>query len=180
MCSLSVMETDVDADDAHDRHHGRARPAGRLTADEARAALRGLDADGARLAQHMVTPWWYHPALGVIVAVVVAAQALPGSASTIAVALAVIAIPVLLLAHTRRYGISTTNPVGPRSRRLLLAMLGILLLAMVAGVVVTLSDSPSWWVLVPAALAGVAMIVLGRRYDDALRDEVARTASALP
>lgn len=174
------MENDFGADDAHDRDERPARAAGRPTADEARAALSDLDADGARLAQRLVTPWWYHPALGMVVAVVVGAQVLPGSASTIAVALAVIAIPALLLAYSRRYGVSTTSPVGPRSRRLLLAMLGVLVLAMVAGVLVKLSGSSPGWTLVPAALAGVATIVLGRRYDDALRGEVARSASALP
>lgn len=174
------MENNLGAVGAPDPDDRRDRTAGRLTADEARAALTDLGTDGARLAQRMVTPWWYHPALGVIVAVVVAAQSLRGSASAIVVALAVIAIPALLAAYRRRYGVSTTSPVGPRSRRLLLTMLGILLLAMAAGVVVKLSGSSPEWVLVPAALAGVATVLLGRRYDDALRGEVARSASALP
>src|SRR5690554_4489751 len=56
---------------------GRDGSEARLTADEARAALEGLDGDGAALAERIVTPAWYHPILGVLVAAVVVATALP-------------------------------------------------------------------------------------------------------
>ncbi|WP_127782428.1 hypothetical protein [Rhodococcus sp. X156] len=152
-------------------------PAGALTPAQARQALDGLDVDGARLAEQMVTPWWYHPSLGLVVALIVGAQALPGSAAVVLVALGVIAIPVLTTTYRRRYGISTTQPAGPRSRRLLFLTAGIFLLAMVASTFGKLAGLASGWALLPAVLALVTTVVLGRRYDDVLRSELARTTA---
>ena len=42
--------------------------------------------------------------------------------------------------------------------------------------VITLTDSSPWWALIPAASAGLATLVLGRRYDAVLRQELALPA----
>ncbi|SFS08982.1 hypothetical protein SAMN04487783_1191 [Agrococcus baldri] len=102
----------------------------RLTADDARAALEGLDGDGAALAERIVTPAWYHPILGGLVAAIVVATALPGAASPILLALGLIGMVLLALAYRRRYGVLTTQPAGPRSRRLLAAAVAVLMAGM--------------------------------------------------
>ncbi len=51
---------------------------GRPGADEARQALQTLGRDNADLAAKIITPWWYHPILGGIVAILVYSQAISG------------------------------------------------------------------------------------------------------
>ena len=80
------------------------------SATEATDALGQLSADRSRLADRVVTPWWYHPTLGIIVSVFVLAQVLSPPLSISLVALGIIAIPVLTTAYSRRYGISPTTP----------------------------------------------------------------------
>ncbi|MFI6506987.1 hypothetical protein ACIBCT_05225 [Streptosporangium sp. NPDC050855] len=149
---------------------------GPLTSSQARDTLDRLGLDGARLAERVVTPWWYHPVLGLIVGVLTGAQALPGVASFIVMALGIVAIPLLITTYNRRYGISITQPAGPRGRRLSHTMLGVLVLAMLAALVVKFTGTAPWWGLLPAAFAFGVIVVFGRRYDDVLRDELAHGA----
>lgn len=145
---------------------------------EARAALDSLDSDGARLAARVVTPWWYHPILGAIVAVIVAAQALPGTWSVTLPPVSIIAILLLMHAYKKHSGVATTQPAGPRSKRLLLVTAGIMILALTSAVALKLTGSSPWWVMISAAIAALATVVLGRRYDAALRAELALPVSA--
>lgn len=165
------MENDLGA-------QGRGEGESPLSADEARAALAGLDSDGAALAERIVTPVWYHPILGGLVAVLVVATALPGGASSIVLALGVVGLVLLVLEYRRRYGVLTTQPAGRRSRRLLAVMVVVVMSCMVSSLVVKLAELPLWWMLAPALLAMVVTVVLGRRYDAALRSEIGRGGGA--
>lgn len=144
------------------------------SASEAADILSRLSADRPRLAKQVVTPWWYHPALGLIVSVLVLAQVLSPPLSISLVTLGIIAIPVLTTAYSRRYGLSLTQPTGKRSGRMLLASVGVLALAMAGALVVRLTEVSSWWVLPVVISAFVATVVLGRRYDKMLRKELAQ------
>jgi len=59
------------------------------------------------------TPWWYHPALGLVVALLTASLAL-GAGSIIAVAVGVVLLPRLAAAG-HRAGAPPLKAVGPRS-----------------------------------------------------------------
>lgn len=157
------MENDLD--------HAGDQPE-RPEAAAAREALRQLQDDGSRLAVRVVTPWWYHPVLGVIVAAFAGSQVLPGMAAIWIVAIGIVLLPVLTITYSRRYGVSTTQPAGPRSHRLLLTMLTVLILAMVSSLAIKFLALSAWWGIIPAAFAFFATVMLGRRYDDALRDEL--------
>ncbi|MFT3889744.1 MAG: hypothetical protein QM713_16495 [Arachnia sp.] len=148
---------------------GQPRP----TADEARAALSQMGIDGEQLANRIVTPWWYHVGLGIIVAVMVGAQVLPGSLSVILTGVSVAGIPLLMLTYARTYGVTSTQPAGPRSRLWLFVAVGVLVLCMAAVLVVRLTASTPWWGVLAAVVAFAGTVVSGRRYDDALRDELA-------
>ncbi|ATG50707.1 hypothetical protein CFK38_03615 [Brachybacterium vulturis] len=143
------------------------------TAGEARTALDALDEDASQLAGRLVSPWWYHLVLGVIVAAAIGAQALPTVPSVSVIMLVVLWIPVLMRSYTSRYRISMTRPAGPRSRRMLLLILAVLALLVASGVVLKIASLPQWWVLLPAGVGVVATVLLGRRYDAVLRSEVA-------
>lgn len=165
------MENDLSAED-------RGGPQPPLSASEARAALDGLDSDGAALAERIVTPTWYHPILGAIVAVLVVGTALPGPYSTIVLALAVVGMVLLVVEYRRRYGVSTTQAAGPRGKRLLAVMVAVVIACMASSLVVKFAELPIWWMLAPAALAMLVTVTLGHRYDAALRSEIAQSGRA--
>ncbi|GAA1148784.1 hypothetical protein [Nesterenkonia lutea] len=155
-------------------------PEGSSSAAEARLALSTLDADSATLAQRVATPWWYHLALGGTVALFVGSQALPAAAASACVVLGVVALPLVVTTYARRYGFSLSEPAGPRSRRLLLMSVGVLLAAMLATVVIKISGVSPSWSLVAALVAFLATVLLSRRYDVALRREIAGGGSGNP
>lgn len=144
-----------------------------MTPDEARAALRDVSKDGGTLAAQIITPWWYHPALGVITAVFVVAHALPGVWPVVAIAIGIIAIPVLTTTYASRFGVAVSKPAGPRGRRLLLVVLAVLVGGMALSLAFKVLELAPWWALVPAVITFAVTVILGRRYDDALRREIA-------
>lgn len=156
--------------------HSSGRPgpaASPPTSAEARAALDVLDTDAAQLAGRLRSPWGYHLTLGALVAAAIGAQALPGVPAIAVIVGVVIWIPFLMQAYTSRYRISMTRPAGPRSRRMMLLLLAVLALLMGSVVVLKIASLLQWWVLLPAAVGFVVTVVLGRRYDAALRSEIA-------
>jgi hypothetical protein len=149
-----------------------ADESGRPVAAEAREALQLLQDDGSRLAARVVTPWWYHPALGVIAAVLAGSQVFPVVASMCIVVIGMLLLIALMATYRHRYGISVIPPAGPRSKRLLLAAVIVVVLATESSVAIRLLALSSWWGIVPAVVVFFATVVLGRRHDDALRDEL--------
>ncbi|MGO1225382.1 MAG: hypothetical protein ACTMII_09750 [Brachybacterium sp.] len=142
------------------------------SAAEARARLAAMDTDASQLAARLVTPWWYHPILGGMVAAAIIAQSLPSVASMSMIVMVIIWIPFLIKAYTSRYKVWMSEPAGPRSRRMMLLLLGTLVVLMASGVLMKIAGLSPWWVLVPAVLGFVATVWLGRRYDAVLRSEI--------
>ena len=145
----------------------------RPSPSEAREILDVLTADGASLATRVVTPWWYHVALGLVVATIVMSQTLSMPFSIGLVVLGILALPVITTTYVRRYGVSASSPAGPRTQRLLVVTLIVLAAGMAAALAIRATDQSAWWGLVPATIAFVTTVVLGRRYDAALRLELA-------
>lgn len=143
-----------------------------------RAQLTGLEADTARLASRVRGPWWYHLALGVVVATIVASQALEGIPSIALVALAIIAIPLIVGVYQRRHGIWPAPGTGRATRLLQALLLGTVAAAFVAAVTLRILDSPEWIILVIAVAAAVAVVVAGRAYDRALEAELREAGAA--
>lgn len=139
---------------------------------DARRALSGLDTDRARLAAKVVTPRWYHPVYASILAGLVLSQALPPFYGLTVVIVGLIGLIALRIAYDRRYGISFTKVTGRRTRALMFSVIGVLVAGMIASRVIVATGASLWWVLVPAAIAFVTALVLGPRYDDALRREI--------
>jgi len=139
----------------------------------ARDALSGLGDDRARLANRVITPWWYHPIYAVILVVLVCSQALPGVWSLPVILGAVVALTVLRTTYDRKYGISIDKPQGALTRTLLAAVIVILVASMIAVRVMQQTATSLWWILVPSAVTAAAAVALGRCYDAALRRELA-------
>ena len=139
---------------------------------EAARALEQLGIDDGRLASKIVTPGWYHPVLGLIIAVIVASLAF-GLWAFPACIVAMLALVLLTLAYTRRYGVGAPKSSGQRSRTIIAALSALVGVAFVSSLVIGFVPIAPWFAVIPGAVVFVATILLGRSYDDALRREIA-------
>lgn len=117
------------------------------------------------LADHLPTPWWYHPGIGLAEALVICALALPGAWPVVAVVVALTLVAVLVSAWVRRSGVGMSGRYSALAWPWVLA-LAVMLLAGFA--VAILVDTPvATYVAAGAVL--VLTVVLGRIGDQALR-----------
>ena len=140
---------------------------------DARDVLGELDVDRARLAGKIVTPWWYYPIYSLAMAMLVIAQVLNNFSSMGLALVALIVFVSLRSLYNRRYGLSFTRSTGPGTRGALIALVIILVLSIIAARVIQLTQVGLSWAAIPTVIAAAAGYLLGRRYDSALRREVA-------
>lgn len=159
------MESNSGEGQPHTPGHG-------YSAEEARRMLASLGDDGARLAEQVITPRWYHPVLGLIVAVLVGSQALPGAYPLFVALPALIAIPLLTLTYSSRYGVTLTHTTGPGTKRLMFLIVGVMVLCIISAAIIKIAGVDLWWALIPVIIAFASTVVLGRRYDNVLRREL--------
>lgn len=132
-------------------------------------ALSDVRRDSERLAQRVTTPWWYHVALAAICMVMVGAVTAPFVASSVLMAVAVIALGGLSVLYRRVSGIDIQMPAGPRSTRMFRWVIALLVVTMGAGLMIYIAEWPRWWVLIPVVAVGLGVWLLGVAYDRALR-----------
>ncbi|MDG4827329.1 hypothetical protein O7635_36260 [Asanoa sp. WMMD1127] len=140
-----------------------------------RSGLRLAAVDDARaaVADRLVTPWWYHPALGILLAGYVVGISFGNSgvkiASGLLFAAAVVALGNL---YRRRTGVWVSGFQAGRASRWAIA-LGVLIGAVVLTAWAigsyTRLDWPVW---VLAAVGFVGTVLIGRRFDSALRAQL--------
>ena len=149
------------------------------------AALADVDSARRSVADRLTTPWWYHPALGAILAAIMLVGALDlHDVVRLVVSLCgAIGIGLLVGAYQRTTGLWVDiRNLGPTSRRWWFAYAMIVLVVTGSSLLPTASDRalPVWLAVLLAAVAVIATIVLGRRVDDAMRAEIRSGAAAIP
>ncbi len=144
-----------------------------IDADEARAGLAAVVAQREDLATRLVTPWWYHPALGLLEAVLVLCMA-SGSTLLMFGGLAVFGAGagLLVLSYQRLTGLWVSGfRRGPAGR--IAGALGALVGAsLLAAAFAAQAEAPFWVAVLAAGVVFVGTIVLGRAFDRALRAEL--------
>lgn len=90
---------------------------------DARAALADVQRGRAAAAGRLRTPWWFHPALGTALAVMVAAFALPPGPQLVLIAMALVAQALLYAAYRRITGLWLNLLRMPSLRRPVLLMM---------------------------------------------------------
>jgi len=147
-------------------------------AAEAAAALDLVDASRTHIADRLITPWWYHPALGSVFGAFFMIQTVDSRGLKFALIIPwAIAGAAVVDAYRRRTGIARTGlwvnsfPTG-RARREAIILVAALAALFVAAVVL---DGAAGWDAAPV-VAGVLVVpcvtVLGRRLDRSLRDDL--------
>jgi len=133
------------------------------------AALASIRAQRRRMADRLITPWWYHPVLGILLGGLVAAQA---SSSVVLRSFAAAAVAagaiVLLIVYKRLTGVWVYGVRGAAVR-----VTATLLVVVLAGYAVALALGGTA-ALVAGAVVAAATLPLGRGVDAALRAELRR------
>jgi hypothetical protein len=140
---------------------------------EAAAALATVGDTRAQLADRLITPVWYHPTLGLLAGGLIAIAELRNIGIFIA-ALLVYAVGcgVLVSSYRRLTGIWVSGMRRGPAGRISVQLIGTLyVIAGVAAVLGLALGLPGAF-LAGGVVAFVAVIVLGRRFDDALRREL--------
>jgi hypothetical protein len=143
----------------------RSEHTDRPSPEEALAALDVVDQANADLAKRLVTPWWYHPILGLIEAMLVLSFAMPIPLRLAVVAVAVAGVGLLVSAYKRLTGLGVSSRYAALARGWVLGLVAIVLAAI--GVVVLVDQLVVTVAL--AVLVLVATVVFGRRADVAIR-----------
>lgn len=136
-------------------------------------ALRLVAGTRAELADRLVTPWWYHPALGLLIGGWVASYAADSFLVTvIALAVYFAGIATLIAAYRRITGLFVNGLRAGRASRW-----GVYTgVATAVGLVGSVALRSGAGVTVAPIVAGILLvplvIYLGHRFDDALRAEL--------
>lgn len=150
-----------------------------LTPEEARAALAAVDQSRSDIADRLVTPWWYHPVLGVLVGGLVTVATIGVDFTTLTGVLAVYAVGIYLLmsAYRRKTGVWMNGfSGGPRARRSAFLLLATTLVITIAGSVFSIGLEIRWTAFLTGLAVAVTMTIWGRHYDDLLRAELRETS----
>jgi hypothetical protein len=135
-------------------------------------ALAAVNAGWAGLADRLVTPWWYHPILGVLLGVMVAAPALESSlAAGVAWAVGGGGVAVLAGAYRNMTGVGLDSWRGLPPNPWYLATVGAFFGALALGIALDGAGRP-WGPVLAGVLLLPAVVVLGRRGDVLLRDQL--------
>jgi hypothetical protein len=133
--------------------------------EEALASIEVVDQANADLADRLVTPWWYHPILGLIEAMLVLSFAMPIPLRLAVVVVAVAGVGLLVSAYTRLTGLGMSGRYAALARGWVLGLVAVVLGAI--GVAVLVDQLVV--TIAMAALVLVATIVFGRRADHTIR-----------
>jgi hypothetical protein len=142
-------------------------------ATEAGAALMAVQKQRSAVADRLVTPWWYHPCLGVLAGVIIAVQAAHSPAATaIGVGVAVAGMGFLSASYQRITGVWVSGCRRGRAGRITLALVASYVALLVAAGALDYGLGQRWAYVAAGAVAVVVTVVLGHRFDEVLREEL--------
>ncbi|MCZ2829982.1 hypothetical protein O2W14_14175 [Modestobacter sp. VKM Ac-2986] len=140
----------------------------RLDRDDAAAQLAVLQADRAALADRVVPPWWYDPALGVLLFCFLASYAFDSLWVTFpAVVLFCAGLGALVAAYKRITGVWVSID-GPH----LGVWAAVVLVVLGPAFVIQKSLDQHWVMVVAGAVLGVVVTLLGRHWNRAYAAEL--------
>ena len=133
--------------------------------------LLALEASArASLADRLVTPWWYYPALGLLFGCLTASIAIE-SPYTLGVSFALFVVGLSVLASQYRSETGIGRIENPRGRPLLIGLTGMLLcVGVVVGTAATVGGATG--TIVAAVVAFLLVVGLGPRFDAVVRNDL--------
>jgi hypothetical protein len=141
---------------------------------DARKSLDLVADTRADLADRLVTPWWYHPGLGLVVAALVVGLAIPNPVKGVLVVAAILGLVLLVVRYSHVTGLGFSDEY----MKLAFGPLVLLLAVVLGAMFVVLAFPHPLAVGIAAAVVFVATIVFGRRADEAMRIKLRERDSA--
>jgi hypothetical protein len=135
---------------------------------EARAALAAIAGQRREAAERLVTPWWYHPLLGILIGGLIAAQAGPTALKVAVLPVFFIGLAALVSAYQHVTGVWVGGLRRGPAGRVTIALVAVYLAALAVSVILG-----GWAAIAAGIVVVVATVVLGHRFDRALREELA-------
>lgn len=144
-----------------------------LDPQEAARQLAGLDLSNAELARRAVAPWWYHPALGVLIGGLLAVQAAPLVYRALYFAVYGLGLVLLVHVYRKRTGLWVSGYRAGRTRLVALAAVVVSLAVAGASAFVALTrDLPAAFV-VGGVVVAVVVTAMGPLWEIAFRRDLA-------
>ena len=143
--------------------------------DSTRQSLAAIEKARWKAADRLVTPWWYHPVLGLLTSAYLVAIILGNQITRfIALAIFLLGVAALVGAYRKLTGVWISGFSAGKASQWAYSLVGLLILCGVGAFLLHDAglDWPTW---VAAALAFTGVIVLGRKFDVALRDQLRAT-----
>jgi hypothetical protein len=137
---------------------------GTIDATAAAAELAALQADRERMAERVVPPWWYDPALGVVVFLLLSALSLRDQGwwyfATLAVAVG--GLWALVTAYKRITGVWVSGLRPGRTARVVRVWFAVYAVVLAAGLIADFVFDVRVAMVVAGAVLGVTITFLGR------------------
>ena len=144
-------------------------------ASDAATALALVASSRAGLADRLVSPSWYHPCLGAMLGLFSASYALRSAAATF-VALALLLVGGLLMvrAYRRATGVFVNGLRAGAASRWAGAGGALSAVTIVAGIALDRELDWRWALVAAGVVVAVVTVVMGNRFDEALRTQLRR------
>ncbi|WP_425860370.1 hypothetical protein [Arthrobacter sp. TWP1-1] len=145
-------------------------------AQDAREALATVADARANAADRLVTPWWYHPVLGLLVAVFVVAITIGNIAVMISVTVVYfVGIGILVRAYKKKTGLWINGLTAGKASWWTVPLMVAMIASMGGAYYFHAEKGLDWPAWVAGAIVFVAVNIFGRLFDGALRTQL-RTA----
>ncbi|MFQ4149191.1 hypothetical protein AAGW05_10900 [Arthrobacter sp. LAPM80] len=143
------------------------------SSETAREALFAIGDSRRAAADRLVTPWWYHPALGLLAAGFVLIYALGNPVVMVAgVVLYFAGLGVLVGSYVKKTGVWIGGLSAGKASRWAWCLVGMFVVCLLGGVAAARVAAVDWvaWLAAVVLFAGVN--ILGRRFDTAVRAQL--------
>lgn len=146
-----------------------------MESEELGMHLAALRSGRSAAADRLVTPWWYHPILGLLVAGLLVAYGI-GSRWVVGAALVVFfaGVAALVTAYRNRTGVWVSGFNAGGASRWAYALAALILACFAAALVARYVHHTAWAAWAAAVVALVGTVLIGRRFDVALRERIRR------
>ncbi len=142
-------------------------------AHDARAALAAIDGARSNAADRLVTPWWYHPVLGLLAAVFVVAYTIGGTVSMVIVAVLYFAgLGILMGAYKQKTGMWINGLRAGKATWWTIPLVVIMVVCMGGAYYFHAERGLDWPAWVAGIIVFVAVNFFGHRFDVALRAQL--------
>ena len=138
------------------------------SADDALASIEAVNQARAELADRLITPWWYHPGLGLVEALFVVSIGLPTWWRLAAIVVAMAGLGALVRGYAQLTGLGMSWQYSRLAPGWIIALVVIVL----AAIAVVLLVGQPLVTAIAAVVVFVATVVLGRQADRAVRDRL--------